>query len=238
MTGGNATKVLAVLDYTDASAGNTVRLGIMWFSIAGTYLSLDWLVSKTGANDGIISAEVLHVAPANAAFARLIINQVHSSIGVEDTIVYFAGVGCWNANVAASFQPTRFPVHPGTTGRTAQLDRGLVRSENGRTRVIDRTRSARPNVVTLAFTTMPQSDAVLFQKLDQLNCGRNWDVNVASTANPAGGSWPILLLPGNTGLVNAMVCDMTSGCNLEPDAEWGRQDPPYWQGSFEFTERS
>jgi hypothetical protein len=29
-----------------------------------------------------------------------------------------------------------------------------------------------------------------------------------------------------------------SGCALDPDEEWGRQDPPCWQGSLEFVERT
>jgi hypothetical protein len=234
-----ATKILGVLDIADNSTGNTVTLQIGWYNSAGAALgSLATLVTTTTPIDALLTAEITATPPATAAFARLFIEQGHTVSGTQNTYIFFAGAGCWNAAIASYFQPTRFPIHPGTTGKRVTLDPGRYRNEVGINRTVDRTRHARPNIVTLAFNYMPTSEMLLFQQLDGFNIGRNWDANVSALQNPTGGSWPILLLPGHSGLVNAMLCDMTSGCAMEPDENWGRQDPPYWQGAFEFAERT
>lgn len=238
LTANAATKMFAVLDVVCAETGHTISLSLMWYTSAGALISSTAaLVSVTSPTSGLTTSGAVSVTPpATAAYATMLVTIDPANNTAANIYLSFAGVGCWNGNTAGSFQPTRYPIHPGTTGEMAAASPGLYRSESGRVRMIDRTRNAMPNAVSLSFTVMPNSDMILFQKLQALNSGRNWDVATAA-ANPTGGSWPILLVPGNSGLVSAMLCDMTS-MSFQPDAEWGRQDPPLWQAGLTFTERT
>jgi hypothetical protein len=238
LVGNTATKLFAVLDAFDASVGNVVTLYVGWANISGVLIgSAQTLIAKTAPFDGVYTAELSITPPAAAVFAQLYIVQNHTQVGTQTTGVFFAGVGCWDGNTAGSFQPARFPIHPGTTGQARTLNPGRYNSEAGIVRVIDRTRHARHNTVAMAFSLMSNADRALFDRLDAFNNGRNWDVVSPSLANPSGGSWPVLVVPGNTGLISAMLCDV-SNMSFSPDDEWGRQDPPCWQGAIELTERT
>lgn len=235
------TLVVGVLDVytTGNSTGNSLTQEIRWYNASGTELGAATLQTlTTNVAEGVVhvGTPVTINVGATTSYFRTSVTLAHTQTGAQTVYLTFAGVGLWDGNTTAYFQPSRFPVFPGSTYRQGSPDAGRYRSAAGIVRSVDRTRHARAGVASLGFTAMPHSDYLLFQKLDMLNNGRNWD-QAASAYNPSGGGWPILLAPGATGFPAAMLCDL-AGLALEPDADWGRSDPPLWQGSLEFSERT
>ena len=237
LTVAEQTTLFGAMEVYASASGNAIALQVEWYDSAGVLTgAASNLISVATPLSGLVTGTATVTPPGDAVFAKAAVRITHDDGATMTVDLAFAGVGCWDGSSSGYFQPTRFPVMPGVTHRLNLPDPGRYRSDLGVVRVVDRSRHGRQNVCPLAFTLMPNSDKLLFEKLATLNGGRNWEGTWAA-ANPHGGSWPILLCPGMTGLPAAMLCDMTSGLAIEPDAEWGRTDPPFWNAAFEFTER-
>jgi len=233
-------KVFAVLDYFQALTGTTVSIVIVPYNSSGAAIGASevTIATHTGAYNGLLAeAPTSFPVPATCYYVKICVRIVNPVATANTIGMTFAGMGVWNGDTSGYFQTTRYPIMPGSGYRISHPFSNRQRNEAGRVRVLDRSRNAPQAMVTLAYARMPNSDRVLFEKLHALNNGTNWD-GYYSVSNPCGGAWPILLLPGMTGMPSAMLCDLTSGLALDPDEEWGRTDPPFWQGALEFTERT
>ena len=96
---------------------------------------------------------------------------------------------------------------------------------NGFERWIDHVRGARRRSGSLGWDWLPEADALSLRYLFDMNKRRSSE---AAAVNPAGGRWPLLVIPGHSAWPAAALCRMTDKrLNLQRAAPY-MEEAPYF----------
>lgn len=220
---------------------NVVILQVRWYNASGTALGGSASVLKTlgtadnSATWATIQNTITVTPPATAQHFKL---SILFSRGANNTAqvleVRFLAVGTWIASAGYMDWNTGYPGYSGTwVARYPTLGHQSVstgaldgrRDTVGRFHPHERSRSMRPNRLTLPVMACPE---VLRSELWYA-----WQMNrgvAASTAaiNPNGGHWPIIVLPKSPSCVHAMLANFAGEefpLGIDPSAGWMADTP-------------
>lgn len=232
-----STKLYGVLHYraSGLAPGRSLSLWIVWYSSTGAVLGSAQLFTTTSdaASWTVGANEITTTPPASAHHARLQIEIEHNAQSVSIVAdVAFADVGCYNGSTASYYTCARLPAHPGTFLVPSSDLRAVTDSMN-QDHYNDQDRFVQRHTGAIAFSGIPDSMKQVLEFFWRMNRGRGW---TGGTANPDGGRWPILLIPGNTAFPGAGIYNFTNQeFPLYPAGDTFF-DPPLWSGSLGLLE--
>ncbi len=214
-------------------AGALIKFGIEWFNSAGASLGSTYILTFGGLDYigwNIFTATSVYTVPATAYTARLRIWMEKTGAGDLTLDVAFFDVGTWP--LAGGYYALPMPSHPDTQGKQSYSSNDVRDTYNHRVR-IDSDRYVDPHRVALGFSHLTNAHKLALEYAHAVNHGRSWE---GITGNPGGGSWPIILAPGQPSCIGIGLFDIDSDDFPLSLFSGYYTDPPYWNGVVPFLE--
>lgn len=232
-----STKFFYALRLKTAGVGgsNSVTFGLRFQKADGSYNSDATLATITTVYSSW--TQLTGEATITPGAATLQIRPYVSLTRASGTVsVYLEGfyAGVWQGSTAGYYTTVYKFAHPGTWGahtRRATFSRDYY----GRRVAQDVARHFQPRRLHMAWNGITDAMRQQLSYAWRNNAGSPMEANVA-TANPAGGVWPVLVVPNAPGMPPIIMGDFAEAEDpFQPvgDTFW---DPPLWGGALTVEE--